>query len=105
MATTFTTTIVAIYTAQQPNANYVVNAIWKVTGVDGVHTAYINDNTKFDSTQSNTFIPYDQLTEAMVISWIPASDILNAQACVQGQIDSKITPPVTPKNTPLPWAS
>ena len=25
--------------------------------------------------------------------------------CVQGQIDSMINPPVSPQNTPLPWAS
>ena len=103
MATTFTTTIVSMYTLQQPDPNYVVNAIWEVTGVDGDNTASIGGNTQFSSQQSDTFIPYDQLTEAIVISWIPEQNILNSQACVQGQIDSMITPPVSPENTPLPW--
>ena len=102
--TTFTTTITAMYTVQQPDPNYVVNAIWEITGVDGQYTASIGGNTQFDSTQSETFIPYDQLTEATVISWIPESQIASAQACVQGQIDSMITPPVSPSNTALPWA-
>ena len=105
MATTFTTTIVSMYTLQQPDPNYVVNAIWEVTGVDGDNTASIGGNTQFSSQQSDTFIPYAQLTEATVIGWIPEQDISNAQACVQGQIDSMITPPVSPANTPLPWAS
>jgi hypothetical protein len=105
MATTFTTTIVSMYTLQQPDPNYVVNAIWEVTGVDGDNTASIGGNTQFSSQQSDTFIPYAQLTEATVIGWIPEQDISNAQACVQGQIDSMITPPVSPENTPLPWAS
>ena len=105
MATTFTTTIVSMYTVQQPDPDYVVNAIWEVTGVDGANTASIGGNTQFSSQQSDTFIPYAQLTEAQVIGWIPESAITSAQACVQGQIDSMITPPVSPENTPLPWAS
>jgi len=105
MATTFTTTITAMYTVQQPDPNYVVNAIWKVTGVDGQYTAEIDGNTIFDSQQESTFIPYANLTEATVIGWIPAEAIASAQACVQGQIDSMITPPVSPENTPLPWSA
>lgn len=102
--TNFTTTITAMYTLQQPDPNYVVNAIWQVTGVDGSNTASIGGNTQFDSQQATPFIPYDQLTEATVIGWIPESAITSAQACVQGQIDSMITPPVSPANTPLPWS-
>jgi len=103
--TTFTTTITAMYTVQQPDPNYVVNAIWKITGVDGQYTAEIDGNTIFDSQQEANFIPYDQLTEATVIGWIPESAITSAQQCVQGQIDSMITPPVSPSNTPLPWVA
>ena len=104
--TTFTTTITAMYTVQQPDPNYVVNAIWQVTGVDGEYTASIGGNTQFNSADQETaFVPYDQLTEATVIGWIPAEAIASAQACVQGQIDSMITPPVSPENTPLPWSA
>jgi hypothetical protein len=104
MATTFTTRITAMFTLQQPDPNYVVNAMWEVIGVDGTYTASIGSNTQFNSAdQVGAFIPYDQLTEATVISWIPEQDISNAQACVQGQINSMITPPVSPANTPLPW--
>ena len=103
--TTFTTTINRMYTMQQPDPNYVVNALWTVTGVDGEHTASIDGNTVFNSAdQESAFIPYDQLTEATVIGWIPPEAIASAQACVQGQIDSMITPPVSPEVTPLPWA-
>jgi hypothetical protein len=103
--TTFTTRITAMYTLQQPDPNYVVNALWEVTGVDGEYTGSIGGNTQFSSAdQEGAFVPYDQLTEAVVIGWIPASQIGSAQACVQGQIDSAITPPVSPELTPLPWA-
>ena len=103
--TQFTTTITAMYTLQTPNPDYVVNVLYQVTGVDGANTASIGGNTQFNSAdQEGAFIPYDQLTEATVIGWIPESAITSAQQCVQGQIDSMITPPVSPANTALPWA-
>ena len=103
--TTFVTTITAMYTLQQPDPNYVVNALWRVTGVNGTYTATSDGNTTFDSSQQQgAVVPYADLTEATVIGWIPAEAIASAQACVQGQIDSMITPPVSPQNTPLPWS-
>jgi hypothetical protein len=104
--TTFVTTITAMYTLQQPDPNYVVNALWRVTGVDGQYIADIDGNTTFDSSQQEcAVIPYADLTEAIVIGWIPESDIASAQANVQGQINSMITPPVSPQNTALPWSA
>jgi hypothetical protein len=94
-----------MYTLQQPDPNYVVNALWEVTGVDGANTASIGGNTQFNSAdQEGAFIPYDQLTEATVIGWIPAEQISSAQSCVQGQLDSMANPPVSPEAQPLPWA-
>lgn len=102
--TTFVTTITAMYTLQQPDPNYVVNALWRVTGVDGQYTSYIDNSTQFNSAdQQGAVIPYADLTEAIVIGWISESNIASAQACVQGQIDSMITPPDSPEKTPLPW--
>jgi len=104
--TTFTTRITAMYTLQQPDPNYVVNALWEVTGVDGTNTASIGGNTQFSSAdQTGPVTPYADLTEAIVIGWIPESAITSAQQCVQGQIDSMITPPVSPANTALPWSA
>jgi hypothetical protein len=103
--TTFVTTITAMYTLQQPDPNYVVNALWRVTGVDGELNCYIDGNTQFNSAdQEGAVIPYEQLTENIVIGWIPSNVMASAQANVQGQINSLITPPVSPQNTPLPWA-
>jgi hypothetical protein len=102
--TTFTTTINAMYTLDTPDPGFVVNVLWTVTGVDGSYTASIGGNSQF-TMQEGTFIPYDQLTPQIVIGWIPPEQIASAQACVQGQIDSMVNPPVSPQNTPLPWAS
>jgi len=104
--TTFTTRITAMYTLQQPDPNYVVNALWEVTGVDGTYTASIGGNTQFNSAdQEGAFIPYASLTEAIVIGWIPENQIASAQQCVQGQLESLANPPVSPANTALPWTT
>ena len=100
--TTFTTSINAMYTMDTPEPGFVVNLLWTVTGVDGSNTASIDGNSQF-TVQEGTFIPYDQLTETVVIGWIPPEQIASAQSCVQGQIDSMINPPVSPQSQPLPW--
>ena len=104
--TQFTTTITSMYTLDTPDPGYVVNALWQVTGVDGANTASIGGNTQFSSAdQEGAFVPYESLTEATVIGWIPANQIESAQSCVQGQLDSMANPPVSPENTPLPWVA
>ena len=106
MATTFTTRITAMYTLQTPDPDYVVNVLYQVTGIDGTNTASIGGNTQFNSAdQVGPVTPYASLTESIVIGWIPESAIANAQACVQGQINSLITPPVSPTSQPLPWSA
>jgi hypothetical protein len=102
--TTYTTTITAMYTVPNPTG-YVVNVLFNVSGTDGTYTANIDGNITFTPEQSEAgFIPYNELTQAEVIGWIPESNIANLQACVQGQINSMITPPVSPSSQPLPWA-
>jgi len=104
--TTFTTRITSMYTLNTPSPDYVVNVLYEVTGVDGTYTASIGGNTQFNSAdQEGAIVPYASLTESIVIGWIPESAITSAQACVQGQIDSMITPPVSPSNTALPWSA
>ena len=104
--TQFTTTIDRMYTLQQPEPDYVVNVLWTVTGVDGQYTAEIGGNTTFNSAdQVGPVVPYADLTPEIVLGWIPENQIASAQACVQGQINSLITPPVSPAQTPLPWAA
>jgi type II secretory pathway component PulK len=106
MTITYTTTINSLYTIQSPQPNYVVNALWTVTGTDGTNTASIQGNTQLTVQESDpNFVPYANLTAATVIGWIPADQIASAQANVAGQIASIITPPVSPANTPLPWAT
>jgi hypothetical protein len=108
--TTYTWSVNNMFTVNTPNPDYVTNVIWTLTGVDGQATAYIGGNTRFDSSvQPASFIPYDQLTQEIVLGWVQDAlgeqGISNYQDCVQGQIDSILNPPVSPQNTPLPWAT
>jgi hypothetical protein len=108
MATTYTWTIDQMYTLDTPEPGFVVNVLWTLTGVDGQYTASIGGNSQF-AVQEGAFTPYSQLTQTQVIGWVQDSlgpdGIANFEANVQGQINSMITPPVSPQNTPLPWAA
>jgi hypothetical protein len=107
--TKYTWTITNLYTQTiDGKKDYVVNAIYDVVGVDGNYTASMTSNTAQFSTQDVTeFTPYADLTEAIVLGWVKESlgenGIISIEACIQGQIDSEINPPVSPENTPLPW--
>ena len=103
---TYTTTINNMYTVSTPDPDYVVNVLFTVTGVDGQNTASIDGNCQFTSDQEAVFIPYDQLTQEIVLGWINAAtdNQANYYANIDGQIASIVNPPVSPQNTPLPWA-
>ena len=104
---TYTTTINSMYTLNSPEQGFVVNVLFTVSGTDGTNTASIDGNVQFTDQVEENYIPYDQLTEEQVIGWINAStnNQENYYANIDGQIDSLITPPVSPENTPLPWAA
>jgi hypothetical protein len=104
---TFTTTITRMYTIPNPTG-YVVTVNFNVSGTDGTYTANIDGNIQFTPEQSEAkFVPYDQLTQAEVIGWIntATNNQENYYANVQGQINSMITPPVSPISQPLPWSA
>ena len=108
--TTFTWAVTALYTETVAGEqDYVVIANYTVVGVDGTHEASLSNIARFSTESVSPFIPYEDLTEADVIGWIQADlgtdGVNNVYACIQGQIDSQINPPVVPVNTPLPWAT
>ena len=105
--TTFTTTVTQMYTLPQEagQTDVVVNVNYLITGVSGAYTADIGFNQQFTIQQGEAFTPYAQLTQAQVIGWADPQTVSNMQACVQGQIDSMITPPVSPTSQALPWGA
>jgi hypothetical protein len=107
--TTYTWTITKMSTLQQPDPNYVVTAYWRLTGVDGQYVASLEGINTFDSQQESNFVPYDQLTNDIVVGWVQnqlgANGVSNCEVNVQNQINSLINPPVSPQITPLPWVN
>ena len=105
--TTFTTTVTQMYTLPQVEGqtDVVVNVQYLVTGVDGANTANIGFSQQFTIQQGEAFTPYAQLTQAQVVGWADPQTVSNMQACVQGQINSIVNPPVSPSSQPLPWSA
>ena len=105
--TTFTTTVTQMFTLPQEagQTDVVVNVNYLVTGVDGANTADIGFSQQFTIQQGEAFTPYAQLTEAQVVGWADPQTVSNMQACVQGQINSIVNPPVSPSSQPLPWSA
>jgi hypothetical protein len=89
--------------------NYVVIANYDVTGVDGEYSSSLSDSARFSTANVDNFIPYEDLTNDIVVGWIKGQlgvdGVANYEASIQGQINSQINPPVVPQNTPLPWAT
>ena len=105
--TTFTWAVTALYTETVAgDPDYVVIANYTVVGVDDIYSAELSNIARFSTASVTPFVPYQDLTEAIVIGWIQdelgVDGVSNLEACIQGQIDSQINPPVTPEVTPLP---
>lgn len=105
--TTYTWKVTTLWTQTVAGEqDYVVNAAYDVTGVDGTYTASLSNTAQFSTSSVSPFIPYDQLTNDIVVGWIQQelgeNGVNSIEACIQGQIDSQINPPVTPEVTPLP---
>lgn len=107
--TNYTWKVTNLYTQTiDGKEDYVVIANYETTGVDGDYSASLSSTAQFSTEDVAVFIPYADLTEEIVIGWIKESlgenGIISIEACIQGQIDSQINPPVSPENTPLPWS-
>jgi hypothetical protein len=107
--TTFTWVVDTLWTQTiDGNTDYVVIASYNVTGVDGAYTSSLSNTAQFSTASVSPFIPYEDLTNDIVIGWIKQelgeNGIISIEACIQGQINSQINPPVSPQVTPLPWS-
>lgn len=78
-------------------------AHWRVTAEDGDYTASAYGTAGFtpDATDPN-FKPYDQVTEAEVLSWVWAQvDQAETEAALAAKIEADKTPTTA---TGTPWA-
>lgn len=89
------------------HADVVVRAQWELTATDPVvgDTAGTQGYTTFTA-PSQSFTPYESLTEAQVLGWVQdsigPSQIAELQAFVDQLLLTNRLPPIT--QLPLPWA-
>lgn len=88
--------------------DYVVIAGYEVIATEDTFNASTGFLAVQFSTESvGTFIPYDELTESIVIGWIKEtlgeSGVNSIEESLAGQIESQKNPPQVPVVTPLPW--
>ena len=106
--TNFNWIVDALYTQTiDGQQDYVVIASYSVTGIDGDYNYSVIGTQTFSTASVSPFIPYEDLTNEIVVGWIQQDlgedGVNNIYDCIQGNIDSQINPPVVPQNTPLPW--
>ena len=110
MAITYTWKVTSLKTKTEgANQDAVVQTYWEKIGTDNAgNTGTFSGATPFTSTtmtNDNTFVPFSELTEAIVLTWIKAvvvggyEEHVNAQ--IQKQIDTKISPVA---EASMPWA-
>jgi len=108
----YTWTVTNLYTIDtDTETDYVVDAIYEIVGTEEsggeTYTASLSGTATFEVVQGESFIPYADLTNAIVIGWVQdqlgVDGVSNYEASVGGMIDSEINPPVSPENTPLPF--
>lgn len=77
---------------------FVTTAHWTATAVNGEHTASVYSTVSWDGEPN---VPYDQLTEEMVLGWVWQSvDKEATEASLTAQIAEQKAPS---KATGVPW--
>lgn len=81
----------------------VITADWRCNGSQDSYSGTCYGSCSF-APPSDSFTPYDQLTEQQVLDWCFANGVDKAaiEANVTAQIQNQINPPVVV--LPLPWA-
>jgi len=78
-----------------------VNTVhWRVNAKDGDHNVSSYGTVGFTQEENATFVPYEDLTEAIVIAWVQESlDKETVETSLQTQIEA-MKNPVTASGTP-----
>lgn len=81
---------------------FVVVVHYNVSAVDGEYQASTYGTTSYTQTPGETYIPYADLTEAIVVGWVQeALGKDTVEASLQGQIDALKNPV---QESGVPWA-
>jgi len=82
---------------------FVVVVHYNVSATDDTYQASTYGTTSYTQTSGETYIPYDDLTQAVVVGWVQeALGKDTVEASLQGQIDALKNPV---QESGLPWAA
>jgi hypothetical protein len=81
---------------------FVVTVHYNVSATDGTYNSSVYGTVGYQEQPGETFIPYDQLTEAQVVGWVQTSlGQSTVEASLQDQINAQINPV---QESGVPWA-
>jgi hypothetical protein len=107
MAIIYTWKVTGLKTVQvEGEPNFVFQTYWQKTGTDADgNTGTFSGATPFKQIPDEpNFIPYDQLTEEIVLGWIQDVVIPSYGAHIDEQIEKQILAKINPPSEPpLPW--
>lgn len=82
---------------------FVVTVHYNVGATDGEYQASTYGTTSYTQTPGETYIPYEDLTQAIVVGWVQeALGKDTVEASLQSQIDAQKNPV---QATGLPWVT
>jgi len=105
----YTWQTLALYTTDVANQKgYVVNVRYNVIATDNVYNSKIELNATFEEKASDpNYIPYDKLTNSIVMGWcqeqLGADGVQSVYDALDQQIENQVKPPQTPTSKPLPF--
>jgi hypothetical protein len=83
------------YTSKDGLEKVAYNVHWSFFATDGEHNASMIGVQSVGEPNLDNFVPFDQLTEEQVVSWITASmDVEQMQANLDKQIEDLVAPKV-----------
>lgn len=81
---------------------FVFNVHYAISAVDGQYSAYTYGTKSYTQEPGANYVPYNELTQDMVIAWVQASlDKDAVEASLQAQIDLQKNPV---EQAGVPWA-
>jgi hypothetical protein len=81
---------------------FVVTVHYNVSATDGTYSANTYGTVGYQEQPGETYVPYDQLTEAQVVGWVQTSlGKDTVEASLQSQINAQINPV---QESGVPWS-
>lgn len=112
MSNTYTWTVTNLigYPVLDGDTDVVTNTFYTVTADDGEgHTASIQATQVIPLPKDRPFIPYNDLTNDIVVGWIQTElgpeGVASIETNLNAQIEINLNPPPSPQVLPLPWSS